>query len=1123
MSPGRDPLAPATVAVQGPGMERWLAQSIARRHGVCANTEFLFPRAFLERIFEASESALEEPRGTAWDVRRMVWSIAGLLESFEGDADFAPLARHLEAVDGDWRRIQLAHQLAVVFDQYITFRPEWVWEWAQGKAYPEAADARWQGKLFRALSELLGPGHFADRARGFLQGVEQGEAAGSDWQRALDRVFPDRIEVFAVSTLPPIYLSVIDGLATLRDVQLSVLSPSRSYWADLWSEVREADLGGESDPGQPGLSGLFEPAPASPAARLLAGLGRLGGDFQRNLEDRTSGQESDEDRFESPLDLAAEASSEPPSLLTRLQADLLDLEEDAASESRIVHAADDSIQIHFVHGARRELEVVHAALRDAFERDPSLNPEDVIVMAPQIDAIAPEIEAVFGVPDDEGQSIPHRIADRGALRRSPVADCYASLLTLLTGRATRSEVLDWLARPPAYERFGLDEAGVERLEDWAIRAGIRFGLDGEHREALGLEPDPAHTWTDGLERLALAHAVGASGEVYAGTTPVTLDPFSEPEVLGGLGDLVDLLRAARKTIARPRPVAAWCSWLSNLLEETCAKTDANAHEHTAIRGWLQDLMTSVAEAGFESAIPFEAMREQLNEALASSPAPQAFLAGGVTFCELVPLRAIPFRVIVILGLRDEAFPRGRPAPGFDLMAKAPRAGDRSTRVDDRYLFLEALLSARDRLILTVPGRDVRDGSDLPPSIVVTELLDVLETSYEPDPLWLEAMKPKTKLSLRDQLVVSHPLQSFSPRYFEQAGDARLIGHDAEAFAGAKARIEAEGGGPLRKFLDRVPVDSQTDASPSLSLDELSHRILRATRYFTRERLGMRLPHFEEVAEDLDPLDLAPLDRFALGTALLEDLAAGAYPEEATARLQARAVVPSGLLGTLATRSLRAEVLDVARVADGRRGSVALPNHEASLSLSVQGLGEVTLTGELDGLFAEGRLAVSFTRIGKRGELDVWIRHLFLCACAEEGLNAAPRSVLVGRSEKKGKAERVVEFAPVDDAKAQLVSLFEWAWKSESAPLPFFPGASRVFATAAEKDEDQAWRNAHHAYHGGDSSQGMPEADQDLDDRRLWEGWAPLEPGGELPVDYRFDALAKAFFGPLLASRSVVRR
>lgn len=1127
MAPGRDPLAPATVVVQGPGMERWLAQSIARRHGICANTEFRFPRAFLERIFEARETALGEPNDSSWDIRRMAWSIAGLLETFEGDADFAPLARHLEAADGDWRRIQLAHRIAIVFDQYITFRPEWIWEWSKGKAFPEQADARWQGKLFRSLSEMLGGGHFADRARAFLQASKQGESLDPEIRRALDRVFPDRIEIFAVSTLPPLYLSVIDGLASLRDVQLSVLSPSRSYWADLWSEVRAAELG--SDTAQPGLPGLFDAVPATPAARLLAGLGRLGGDFQRNLEDRTSGQESDEDRFESPLDLdvRAQVSAEEPSLLTRLQADLLDLDGDAEVEPRIVRGSDDSIQIHLVHGARRELEVVEAALRDAFERDPSLAPEDVIVMAPQIDAIAPDIEAVFGVPDEDGQAIPHRIADRGALRRSPVADCYASLLALLTSRATRSEVLDWLARPPAFERFGLDEAGVERLEDWAIRAGIRFGLDAEHRAALGLDADPAHTWTDGLARLALAHAVGASGDVYAGTAAVPLDPFSEPEVLGGLGDLVDLLRRARGSLARPRPVAAWCSWLSNLLEEACAKTDANAHEHTAIRGWLQDLTTAVAEAGFDSPIPFEAMREQLTDALASSPAPQAFLAGGVTFCELVPLRAIPFRVIVILGLRDEAFPRGRPAPGFDLMAKDSRPGDRSTRADDRYLFLEALLSARDRLILTVPGRDVRDGSDLPPSIVVTELLDVLEASYEPDPSGVESAEPNAKRSLRDQLVVSHPLQSFSPRYFAREGDPRLIGRDAEAYAGARARNEAAAGGTLRQFLDHLPADSNSEASPSasrsLSLDELAHRILRATRYFTRDRLGMRLPHFEEAAEDLDPLDLAPLDRFALGAALLEDLAAGASPEEATDRLAARAVVPSGLLGTLSTRSLRAEVLEIARVAEGRRTSASLPNHEAALQLNTEGLGEVTLTGELDGLSAEGRLEVSFTRIAKRGELDVWIRHLFLCACAEEGLSVAPKSVLVGRSEKKGKLERVVEFAPVENAKAQLSILFEWAWKSDLAPLPFFAASSRVYAMALDKDEDQAWRNAHHAYHGGDSNQGMPEAEQDLDNRRLWEGWSPLEPSGDLPVDYRFDVLARAFFEPLLASRSVVGR
>ena len=792
MAPDRDPLAPSVVVVQGPGMERWLAQSIARRYGICANVEWCFPREFLDKIFASLPDALAAGANSGWEVSRLVWSIARCLADGRGDPDYAPLAKHLDAVDGDWRLVQLSQQIARLLDQYITYRPDWIRAWSEAARLPTERDERWQARLVRELGAELGRGHLADRAQDFLGALAASTA--TELVADLGRALPNGVEIFAVSTLPPLYLSVIEGLATRADVHLSILSPCRSYWADLWREVRDADLeamGGQLGGDEPGL---FDVAPATPGARLLAGLGRLGGDFQRCLEEHVTSQESEVDLYESPIENDAS-----PSLLARLQAELLDLDlaleeigDDTSgpggNPARIVSRDDDSIQVHLCHGPRRELEVVEAALRDAFERDPTLTPEDVIVMAPRIDEIAPDIEAVFDVPQEHGRRIPHRIADRGAFQRSPVAETFRALLDLLGGRAARSELIDWLAREPARMRFALDEEAVGRLGEWAERAGIRFGLDEDHREAIGVARSRRHTWADGLERLALAHAVGAGADVYAGIAPEPLDPFADPEGLGSIADVVSMLERARERSVTRQSVAQWCDWLGDLLAESCARTDANAYEHASIRRLLTGFSEAAAAAGFDRPIPFEAIRERVADALESNPAPQAFLAGGVTFCELVPLRAIPFRVVVILGLSDRAFPRGRPAPGFDRMAKLPRAGDRSPRSDDRYLFLEALLSARDRLILTVPGRDVRDGSDLPPSIVVSELLDALEAAFVLVPASGNgegaASAPHT---LREALVVKHALQSFSPRYFEVTGDRRVLGRDEEAFSGARAR------------------------------------------------------------------------------------------------------------------------------------------------------------------------------------------------------------------------------------------------------------------------------------------------------------------------------------------------
>jgi len=1136
MCPRSAPLSPSVVVVQGQGMERWIAQSIARDHGICANTDFLFPRRLLEQVFCIAEGVSEDVVGAAnpgWEIGNLMWWVARRIAAHRDAGELAPLARHFAGEDRDWRLVQLAHQIALVFDDYITYRPDWVASWsspqtpsASSAASSLGPDEHWQAWLFRGVLEDLGPGHLADRTARFLAQVARDD--GGRLCVALQSAFPNAIEVFAVSTLPPLYLAMLDGLAQHLDVRLSVLTPSRHYWADLWSEIRD-----EAALPEPPREQSDRLGPSFGVAGLLAGLGRLGGDFQRALEQISGYVESDADRFELP---GAVHGPHAP-LLMRLQASLLDL--DAGAETETPVARDDrSLQVHLCSGPKRELEVVEAALREAFRRDPTLTPDDVIVMAPDIDALVPAIEAVFGAADPGEFAIPYRIADRSTLDRSPVAEAFMALLELLSGRAGRSEVLDWLSLEPVRGRLGLDADAVAKLGEWAARAGIRFGLDASHREALGLEASRRNTWAGGIDRLVLGHAVGPSAEIFEGLTPEPLDLLSDPSLLGAIGELESTLSLARRDLRQDRSVAHWSDWLSDLQGQTLDRRDDNAHEHGMLRAALQDLALAAENAGFDQPIPFEAMRERVCRVLEATPPAQGFLAGGVTFCEFVVLRAIPFRVIAMVGLSDAGFPRRRPAAGFDLMARHPRAGDRNARSDDRYLFLEALLSARDQLILTVPSRDLRDGSRLPPSVVVSELLDALDASFE-----VESAEPKERL--RDVLVVEHPLHSFSPRYFEAEGDQRLVGLDVEAFEGARARRAAleAGGGKERRFLellapvspdhgecgehgkDREHVDAEV-VPAHLRLEELTGRVLRSTRTFARDRLGMRLPRPETVVGDFDPAELSALDRYALGSALLADLRAGVPPELAAQRLAASARLPAAEPGRLAARSLRAEVHAIVEIAMARFGTDSLAELPFDLTLaSVPSLGTARISGLLRDVGPNGLVRIDFARIGRRSELEFWIEHLMLCALVEQGADLGSQSLLVSRAESPRQSERVVIFKAVPDAHRELAQLFEWAWSVDRAPLPFFPKTSRAFGRRwAQGNSDQAWRDAHQSFYGGDSREfDFPESEEELELARVWEGALPLESASDQGVLFRFEALAQRFFEPFLAAREVVER
>lgn len=1118
-APGRDPLARAVVVVQGAGMERWIAQQVARRSGVCANVEFPFPRPFLESLFEAMPGSRGEEAPRVWDLDRMTFAIARTIAQAgeapatdEGAAVYAPLLRHLAGADRDARLVSLARQIANVFDQYITYRPDWTRAWEREGEGPaaiaEESSLAWQIRLFRTLREQLGPGHIADRAAAFCAAVS------GPGRRALEanlrRRFPDAIEIFAVATLPPLHLEVVRALAAVVDVRLSVLTPSRAWYSDLWRELRDPDA-----------------VPPGAIGSLLVGLGRLGADFQQTLEDGLSPDGGDRELFVAPARAGGDAS-----LLVRLQARLLDLEEGAeAGPAGEVAPEDDSIRVHLCHGPRRELEVVENVLRAAFEGDPTLAPEDVIVMAPDIDAIAADIDAVFGPGADEGDGIPYRIADRGTYRRSPVADAFRGLLGLVGTRMSRSAVFDWLALPDVAARFSLDEAGVLALADWAERAGHRFGLDEAQRAALGLPALRGHTLAGSLDRLVLAHALGETQDVVRGLSPVGLDAFADPAWIGAIAEVDALLAFAVDGSRSARSVGEWAGWLEGLLGRSVAKRDENSHEHGAIVALLHRLRTAAEAVGFTRAIAFEAMRDRIVSALAESPSPQAFLAGGVTFCQLVPLRAIPFRVVVITGLVDGDFPRSRAAVGFDLMAKHARAGDRTVRDDDRHLFLEALLSAREKLVLTVPARDLQNGQARPVSIVVSELLDALNASFVPaadDPL-----------RLRDALVVSHPLQATSPCYFQRDRDPRLVSRSERAHRGAVARREALAARAWtpRTFLTpggtglvalRAEAMAAESGGPVLSLDVLVDRILRSTRHFAREVLALRLPRPEAVQGDLDPFALTPLEKAGLGRALFADLAAGIPFEQALERMRASPLLPAGLPGEILMRGVRSEAQTIARIAAARRVGAPLPDLDFELVLPARGAGApARLVGRIDRLWSDARIEAEFGRLGGDRDSALWIRHLVLCALADAGHPLPRESVGIGRPPKDGKSEKerlaVVVFAPVSSPLEQLALLFDWAWRVPDAPLPFFERASRAFAEKCASEKEgalaAAWRAARAEFEGrDDSGRRKAEGEQALETVRIWEGHSPIAPAGENGVALGFDELARGFFEPLFEAR-----
>ncbi|MDE2121420.1 MAG: exodeoxyribonuclease V subunit gamma, partial [Betaproteobacteria bacterium] len=633
---------------------------------------------------------------------------------------------------------------------------------------PLAAGQAWQARLWRELLDGLG-----DAARLLVRPQVH--------QRVLRRLLeapagsldlPRRVSLFGAATIAPSVLELLVALSRHAQVVVAVPNPCRFHWADvvegrelLRATRRRHALRGGMDLAEVPLQAMH--AHAHP---LLAAWGRQGRDFMRQLD-------ACEAEAQAGIEFARTDvfdESPPRSLLEHVQAAIRDLLPLAEHARAVVPDDDDSIQFQITHGSQREVEVLHDRLLDLLARDdgskPRLRPRDIVVMVPDIEVFAPAVRAVFGqYAADDPRHIPFDIADLRRRSSSSMLLALEWLLAIPRRRVTLSEICDLLEVPALAGRLGLDAAGRALLVRWMSAAGARWGLHAGQRASLGLPAcGDANSWSFGLRRMLLGYASGA-GRSWRDIEPLPQVGGLDAALVGVLHALLDLLDDWWSECRQPAAPQQWAQRARELLERSLKPADDQdrrvlAAMHEGLAQWLHDCDC----AGFEQPLALEVFAQAWLERIDDTTASGRFLAGGVTFCSLLPLRAIPFEVVCLLGMNEDAYPRVGQRGDFDLMAQPGlyRAGDRSWRDDDRYLMLEALLSARRVLYLSWCGRSARDNTELAPSVLVSQLRDYLAAGFgAPEPRPGES-PGQALLRVR---TTEHALQPFSRRYFEPGG------------------------------------------------------------------------------------------------------------------------------------------------------------------------------------------------------------------------------------------------------------------------------------------------------------------------------------------------------------------
>ncbi|WP_181248693.1 MULTISPECIES: exodeoxyribonuclease V subunit gamma [Halomonas] len=899
------PLARTLFLVQSNGIAQWLKTSIAERqgepgYGVCLGTDVALPARFqwqaYRAVIEAVEGPGQVPTTSPWDKSRLRWHLMKLLPEALDDPLFEPLARYLREDDEQRKRYQLAERLADLFDQYQVYRADWLTAWEAGddvltlpgnRVTEVPDDQRWQPALWRRISDALpadqrhshrGAVHqrFKRAAEQLTREVEQGETA-------CPPEIPPRIVVFGISSLPQQTLEVLAALSSISEVVLCLLNPCQFYWGEIieTQEVLRRHVRQRRRQGMPAeLHHSLEQLHLH-AHPLLAAWGKQGRDYLQLLSEH---DHTDVEALSALLDDSVDLFLAPPTdtLLGQLQDDILNLRPLAETQAEwpaLDPEHDHSIRFHICHSPQRELEVLHDQLLEAFAEDATLEPRDVMVMVPDINDYAPYIDAVFGqFAPGEKRHLPYHVADQQERHREPMLVALETLLSLPRLRFRASEILDLLDIPAIRTRFGLGEGDLSTLQRWIREANVRWGLDASQRAELGLpEHDELHTWRFGLERMLMGYAVGEAsddGEDWGDIVPYDEVAGLDATLVGPLYRLIMTLDEVRQSLIESKTASQWDQVLGTMLERTLAP-GSSAEEallgriQAALETWHEEVDS--AEVGIR--LPLAVVRESWLSRIDQPQLSQSFMMGRITFATLMPMRAIPFRHVVLLGMSDGAYPRRAEAMDFDLMAMRGhyRAGDRSRRDDDRYLFLEALLSARDRLTISWCGRSPQDNGEKPASVLVGQLRDHLGKGWR-----LPDQPPHDERSLAEEqqmaealltaLTTEHPLQPFGAGYF--LSDSPLYTY-ADEWQTLHQRDS--------RHPDPMAATSADEALPpwrpegAIGLSQLSGLLRDPVSALFQQRLSTSMRDEQTLSDDDEPFAFAGLARWQQREALVQPL------------------------------------------------------------------------------------------------------------------------------------------------------------------------------------------------------------------------------------------------------------
>jgi exodeoxyribonuclease V gamma subunit len=591
-----------------------------------------------------------------------------------------------------------------------------------------------------------------------------------------------------------------------------------------------------------------------------------------------------------------------------------------------------------------------------------------------------------------------------------------------------------------------------------------------------------------MERLLLGYAMPGKGErLFGGILPYDHIEGSEAAILGGLIEFVEQLFQGVASLKAPRTLAQWSEHLADLLSRFFLPSEDSKRELHSVRQVISELGNIQEVSGFTEQVHIRIIKWYLEKVLEREGFGHGFMTGGVTFCSMLPMRSIPFKAICLMGMDVNSYPRQTKSPDFDLIARHPRPGDRSSRNDDRYLFLEAIISAREKLTISYTGQDCRDNSTIPPSVLVSELMDYLDRAFN-----------LSRGQGPESLVIKHRLQPFSPAYLK--GDPKLFTYSEGRLKEARCVLNEKSRPPL---LIPGALSPPEEELRNVNVDQLCRFFANPARFLLDKRFGLILEEKASLLEETENFQLAGLEKYSLEQSLVESSLAGRDLAHIFPSVKVSGLLPHGTPGESAFGKMSHGVEAFSR----GLGPYLLGQELEPLDIDLC-LSGFTITGRIRSIFPERMVRYRYANLKAKDHLSLWIHHLVLNAVQKPGYPG--KSMLAGLNSGKWYA---LEYAPVENSLEILAQLLDEYWNGLIKPLHFFPESSFKYARMLllkDMPPQEALARAESNWSGSEYNRGESK-----------------DPHFQLcfkygnPIDAEFQRISEAIFEPLLASQKEV--